>query len=50
MGPLVRGPPGIGYNLTDDFDYIGRHKLVHLKSSRESNDAINLQYITYELN
>jgi hypothetical protein len=41
-----RGPPGIGFNLTENGDYdIAGHKLVNVKQPENPGDAVNLQYL-----
>ncbi|RZC39349.1 hypothetical protein BDFB_012984, partial [Asbolus verrucosus] len=43
----TRKLPGIGFNLTENGDYdIAGYQLVNVKSPQESNDAVNLQYLT----
>jgi hypothetical protein len=42
----TRGPPGIGFNLTENGDYdIAGHKLVNVKQPENPGDAVNLQYL-----
>ncbi|KAJ3640083.1 hypothetical protein Zmor_003400 [Zophobas morio] len=46
-GKSTRGPPGIGFNLTENGDYdISGHKLVNVKQPENPGDAVNLQYLT----
>jgi hypothetical protein len=45
-GKSTRGPPGIGFNLTENGDYdIAGHKLVNVKQPENPGDAVNLQYL-----
>jgi hypothetical protein len=45
-GKSTRGPPGIGFNLTENGDYdIAGHKLVNAKQPESPGDAVNLQYL-----
>jgi hypothetical protein len=45
-GKSTRGPPGIGFNLTENGDYdIAGHKLVNVKQPENLGDAVNLQYL-----
>jgi hypothetical protein len=45
-GKSTRGPPGIGFNLTENGDYdIAGHKLVNVKQPGNPGDAVNLQYL-----
>jgi hypothetical protein len=45
-GKSTRGPPGIGFNLTENGDYdIAGHKLVNVKQPEDPGDAVNLQYL-----
>ncbi|EFA13672.1 hypothetical protein TcasGA2_TC005028 [Tribolium castaneum] len=45
-GKSTRGPPGIGFNLTENGDYdITGHKLVNVKQPENPGDAVNLQYL-----
>ena len=46
-GKSTRGPPGIGFNLTENGDYdIAGHKLVNVKQPENPGDVVNLQYLT----
>ncbi|KAJ3647444.1 hypothetical protein Zmor_019322 [Zophobas morio] len=49
-GKSTRGPPGIGFNLTENGDYdISGHKLVNVKQPENPGDAVNLQYLGLRL-
>ncbi|KAJ3661729.1 hypothetical protein Zmor_006116 [Zophobas morio] len=49
-GKSTRGPPGIGFNLTENGDYdISGHKLVNVKQPENQGDAVNLQYLGLRL-